>query len=94
MKNGYVYIMASKKNGVLYVGVTSNLKQRILQHREWIIDGFTKKYFIKKLVYYEQASCMLDAIAREKQIKWILRTKKIDLIVMNNPDWNDLYDEI
>lgn len=54
MKNGYVYIMASKKNGVLYIGVTSNLRQRIRQHKNELIDGFTKKYFVKKLVYYEE----------------------------------------
>jgi len=94
MKEGYVYIMASKKNGVLYVGVTSNLKERIWQHREWVIDWFTKKYFVKKLVYYEIFWSIIESINREKQLKWIVRAKKIELIVINNSHRNDLYDEI
>ena len=94
MKNGYVYIMASKKNGVLYIGVTSNLRQRIRQHKNELIDGFTKKYFVKKLVYYEEYWSISDAIRREKELKWYLRSKKMALIVAKNPDWKDLFDEI
>jgi len=94
MKTGYVYITASKKNGILYVGVTSNLKQRVRQHKEWLIDGFTKKYFVKKLVYYEELLSMMEAIEREKHLKWLLRQKKIILIESINPNWEDLYNNI
>jgi putative endonuclease len=94
MKNGYVYIMASKKNGVLYIGVTSNLAQRIRQHKNWLIDGFTKKYFVKKLVYYEEYWSISDAIQREKELKWLVRSKKVTLISAENPEWNDLANEM
>jgi putative endonuclease len=89
-KTWYVYILASRKNGVLYVGVTSNLIKRIYEHKEWVADGFTKKYFVKRLVYYEECPNMGSAITREKQIKSWNRQKKIMLIESINKDWNDL----
>lgn len=89
-----MYIMASKKNGVLYIGVTSNLTQRVWQHKNGLIDGFTKKYFVKKLVYYEEYWSISDAIYREKELKWLVRSKKVALINIENPEWNDLANEI
>ena len=89
-----VYIMASKRNGTLYTGVTSNLPQRVWQHREGVGDGFTRRYGCKMLVWYEMAPTMEAAIAREKQIKAGSRAKKIALIAGFNPGWNDLYDSI
>lgn len=94
MKNYYIYIMASKKGGVLYIGVTSDLIRRAFEHRNGLIDGFTKKYFTKKLVYYEQTSDINSAITREKQLKKWKRDWKIELIEKNNPEWKDLYDDI
>lgn len=93
-KIGYVYILTSKKDGVLYVWVTSNLVRRIYEHREWLADWFTKKYFVKRLVYREECPSMETAIQREKQIKWWSRNDKTILIESINKDWNDLYDEI
>jgi putative endonuclease len=90
----YIYIVTNKNNMVLYTGVTSNLKKRIYEHREKLADGFTKKYKIDKLVYFEIYNDINDAIAREKQIKGGPRRKKIDMIHMKNPDWRDLYEEI
>jgi len=89
-----VYILASKRNGTLYVGVTSNLIQRIWQHRNCKIQGFTEKYRVYNLVYYELHSEMVTAILREKQIKKWKRDWKINLIESCNPDWNDLWYEI
>ncbi|KKQ17886.1 MAG: Excinuclease ABC C subunit domain protein [Berkelbacteria bacterium GW2011_GWA1_36_9] len=86
--------MASKKNGVLYIGITSDLKRRVYEHRNGMVDGFTKKYFIKHLVYYEQTPDINSAITREKQMKKWKRNWKIELIEKNNPEWTDLYDEI
>ncbi|MDR0702316.1 MAG: GIY-YIG nuclease family protein [Azoarcus sp.] len=94
MKAPCVYILASKRNGTLYVGVTSNPVQRIWQHREGIVEGFTKKYAVKQLVWYELHSTMEGAIAREKQIKTGSRDRKIRLIEAMNPDWRDLYAEV
>ena len=91
---GYVYLMTNKNNTVIYTGVTSNLTKRIYEHREGLIDGFTKKYNIKKLVYYEIADDIESAIAREKQVKAGSRKKKIELIKSMNPEFKDLYDEI
>jgi putative endonuclease len=79
---------------VLYTGVTNNLKRRIWEHKEKLIEGFTQKYRVNKLVYYEVADDILGAIAREKQIKGGSRQKKIDLIDQMNPEWRDLYDEL
>jgi len=90
----YVYILASKKNGILYVWVTNNLLRRIYEHKQWTVDWFTKKYFVKKLVYYEECPSIESAILREKQLKWGSRQKKIELIEFKNKDWNDLYEEI
>ena len=91
MKQPAVYILASGKNGTLYTGVTSDLVKRIWQHREDMGDGFTKRYQVHALVYYELCDDMLSAIAREKQIKAGSRKKKIALIAISNTDWLDLY---
>ena len=93
-KQPYVYILASKKNGTLYIGVTSNLPQRIWQHKNNQVAGFTQKYNIHNLVYYEQHDSMESAVLREKQMKKWKRSWKIRLIEKNNPCWNDLYPEI
>jgi putative endonuclease len=87
-----VYIMANKRNGTLYTGVTSNLAQRAWQHREGQADGFTRRYGCKLLVYYEPYETMLEAIAREKQIKAGSRAKKLALIECGNREWKDLYE--
>ena len=89
-----VYIMASKRNGTIYVGVTSNLPQRAWQHREGVADGFTRRYGCKLLVWYELCGTMEQAILREKQLKAGSRAKKLALIEADNPQWRDLYDEI
>jgi putative endonuclease len=88
-----VYIMTNKYNKVLYTGVTSNLFKRVSEHKEKLIDGFTSRYNVTKLVYYEEFQTMPEAIAREKQIKGGSRQKKLDLINSKNPEWKDLYDE-
>ena len=87
-----VYMMASKRNGTLYTGVTSNLSQRAFQHREGLTPGFTTRYGCKLLVFYERYERMDDAIAREKQIKGGSHARKIALIQAINPEWRDLYD--
>ena len=89
-----VYILASSKNGVLYVGVTSDLIARIYQHRANLVAGFTAKYFVHKLVYYELHADIYEAIKREKQIKKWERSWKIRLLEESNPEWKDLYDDI
>ena len=89
-----VYIMASKRNGTLYVGVTSSLVQRVYQHREGEMDGFTKQYGCKTLVWYEMHATMEQAILREKQLKAGSRKRKVTLIEAENPQWRDLYAEI
>ncbi|OGT32855.1 MAG: hypothetical protein A3C44_04770 [Gammaproteobacteria bacterium RIFCSPHIGHO2_02_FULL_39_13] len=89
-----VYILASKRNGTLYVGVTSNLVQRIWQHKSGEISGFTQKYSVKILVYYEQHENSESAIHREKRIKEWERKQKLHLIETHNPTWRDLYDDI
>ena len=91
---GYVYLMTNKCNTVIYTGVTSNLQKRAYEHREGLVDGFTKKYNVKKLIYYEIADDIEAAIAREKQIKAGSRKKKIDLIKSMNPTFKDLYPEL
>jgi putative endonuclease len=93
-KQPCVYIMASAKNGTLYIGVTSDLVKRVWQHKQNIVDGFTKKYYVHQLVYYEVGVDMLALIAREKQLKAGSRAKKIALIEQKNPAWLDLYDEL
>ena len=91
MKTYYVYILASKRNGTLYIGVTNDLIRRIYEHKEKMIKSFTKKYNINKLVYYEVFEDIENAILREKQIKGGSRQKKVDLINRMNKEWNDLY---
>ena len=86
--------MTNKHNTVIYTGVTANLQKRVYEHRKELVGGFTKKYNVKKLVYYEIASDIETAIAREKQIKAGSRKKKIDLIKSMNPTFKDLYPEI
>jgi putative endonuclease len=92
-KNYYVYIMTNKVNTTLYTGVTNNLQRRVLEHKKGGNKGFTKKYKISKLVYYEIADSPDSAIFREKQIKGGSRKNKIALINRKKPEWNDLYDE-
>ncbi len=90
----YVYIMASNKNGTLYIGVTNDLIRRVHEHKNDLIEGFTKKYGVHSLVYIEQIDDVMSAIQREKQLKKWRRKWKLMLIEKNNPDWRDLYDEI
>ncbi len=92
-KSYYVYILASKKNGTLYIGVTNNLIRRVFEHKKKYTKGFTKKYKVDKLVYFEQTESIASAIGREKQLKTWLRKWKIELIDSFNPEWNDLYYE-
>jgi len=94
MKQPIVYIITNQKNGTLYTGVTSNLVQRIYQHKENLLEGFTKKYNCKMLVFYEVHENMESAILREKQIKAGSRQKKIKLIEDVNAEWSDLYNQI
>lgn len=91
IKQPAVYIVSNKPNGTLYVGVISNLLQRVFQHRNKAIEGFTSKCGCIELVYYELFDTMNNAITREKQIKTWTRSKKIDLIIAFNPSWVDLY---
>ncbi len=93
-KRFYVYILASKRNGTLYTGITSNLIQREWQHKNNIIEGFTQKYNVKTLVFYEVHDNVESAIAREKRIKKWRRAWKLQLIERMNPEWNDLFEEI
>jgi putative endonuclease len=90
----YVYLLASKGNGTLYMGVTSDLVKRVYEHKNDLVDGFTKKYHVHKLVYYEVTGDINGAINREKQIKKWKRAWKIELIEKINPDWRDLYFEL
>jgi len=92
--NFWVYILASRPGGTLYVGVTNNLIRRVFEHREGLVRGFTKRYGLKMLVYYEQHATAEAAIQREKNIKHWSREWKIDLILSMNPEWCDLYDDI
>jgi putative endonuclease len=93
-KSSYVYILASEAYGNLYVGVTSNLVKRVWEHQEGFVDGFTKKYAIKRLVWFEVHDSILAAITREKQIKKWNRDWKVNLIQSLNPQWRDLYADI
>ncbi len=94
MRQYYVYILASKKNGTLYIGVTNDLVKRVWQHKNKIIDGFTKDYGVDMLVYYEVTENIESAISREKQLKNWHRPWKINLIQSKNPGWLDLYHQI
>lgn len=89
-----VYILASQRNGTLYIGVTSNLAQRVYQHKAHLAQGFTERYDVSRLVWYELHETMESAITREKQLKKWLRKWKVELIEKSNPDWCDLWHEI
>lgn len=89
-----VYILASQRNGTMYVGVTSDLIKRIWEHKNDVLEGFTKHYAVHNLVWYEPHETMISAIAREKAIKEWKRRWKLELIEHSNPEWRDLYDEL
>ena len=93
-KQGYIYIMTNKYNSVLYIGVTSNLPKRIWEHKNKVVDGFTKDYNLTKLVYYELFELITNAIEREKYLKGKARKYKQELIKKFNPEWKDLYEQI
>ena len=93
-KKPAVYILASERNGTLYIGVTSDLIKRVWEHREGVVHGFTKKYSVHKLVYFEQYDDMENAIIREKRLKKWRRAWKLNLIEQSNPHWNDLWQQI
>lgn len=93
-KKGYLYILASRRNGTIYVGVTSDLVKRVEEHRQKIADGFAKRYNVTKLVYFEAFEDIKDAIARERHIKEWKRKWKTELIQTVNPYWRDLYEDI
>jgi putative endonuclease len=93
-KQPVVYILANKRNGTLYIGVTSDLAKRIWEHKNNIVEGFTEKYKVHQLVWYEMHETMESAIIREKRLKDWRRAWKIELIVRMNPDWLDLYETL
>ena len=90
-KRYFVYILASRRNGTLYVGVTNDLVRRTYEHREGLAEGFTRKYGVKRLVYFERFDDIRDAIQREHNIKHWSRAWKVRKIIVDNPDWDDLY---
>ena len=94
MRTYYTYILATRFNKLLYIGVTNNLEKRIYEHKNGLVEGFTKKYKTKELVYYEDTSDVKNAIAREKQMKKWNKQWKVDLIEKSNPEWNDLSKEL
>ena len=94
MQGGWVYIMANHPNGTLYVGVTSDLARRAWEHREGFVDGFTKQYGLKRLVYVERHEDIVSAIQREKNLKHWSRAWKVKLILAATPNWDDLYDQL
>jgi putative endonuclease len=94
MEQYFVYILTNKYNKVLYVGVTNNLIRRVYEHKNKLISGFTSKYNVNKLVYYESFQSVFDAIKREKEIKGWKREKKVALINSFNPEWKYLYEEL
>ena len=94
MKTYFIYIMASKKNGTLYIGMTNDLIRRVWQHKNDVNEGFTQKYGIHRLVYFESTYHVKAAITREKQLKKWNRQWKINLIEAENPEWRDLYEEL
>ena len=93
-KESYVYILASRRNGTLYIGVTSDLIKRVWEHKNKMVGGFTAKYSVDQLVYYEQYRDIMEAIKREKILKKWLRKWKLDLIEKSNPNWVDLYNDL
>lgn len=94
MKEYYVYILASKRNGTLYIGVTDDLIKRGYQHKNNLVEGFTKRYKIHMLVHYETTPDVMSAIQREKQLKRWKRKWKLELIEKDNPEWRDLYEDL
>jgi len=94
MTGAWVYMMTNRPNGILYVGVTSDLVRRVWEHREGCTEGFTKQYGLKRLVYFEQHDDIRSAIQREKNIKHWSRAWKVGSILCDNPEWRDLYDQI
>ena len=94
MKDGYVYIMSNRRDDALYVGVTSDLSRRAFEHRQGVIDGFTKRYGLKRLVYYERYEDIRVALQREKNLKHWPRVWKLALVHELNPDWDDLYERL
>ncbi len=94
MRGGWIYIVTNRPNGTLYTGVTSNLSRRIHEHREGLIDGFSKRHGLKRLVYYERYETIADAIQREKNMKHWPRAWKARLILDLNPDWDNLYEAL
>lgn len=94
MKQGYVYVLFNKRNGTLYTGVTSDIVKRVWEHKNKLVDGFTKKYGVDKLAYFEVFDDIIQAIEREKQIKGGSRKKKLELIESVNSNWEDLYYKI
>ncbi|HUT30363.1 MAG TPA: GIY-YIG nuclease family protein [Sedimentisphaerales bacterium] len=93
-RSGFVYILASRKNGTLYIGVTSNLLERVHQHKTNVVKAFTQKYGVRRLVYFEQYRDIRDAINREKCMKRWKRQWKINLIEKDNPEWEDMFDAL
>ncbi|MCP5404823.1 MAG: GIY-YIG nuclease family protein [Pseudomonadaceae bacterium] len=93
-KGGYVYILTNRPDGILYVGVTASLHKRMQEHRDGVYEGFSKKYGLKTLVYWEEFADIRDAIAREKQIKKWNRAWKVGLILQTNDAWEDLYETL
>ena len=89
-----MYILFSKRNGTLYIGVTANLTKRVYEHKNKFVKGFSQKYSVDKLGYYEICDSIMSAIEREKELKKLSRKEKLDLIEINNPNWNDLYYDI
>jgi putative endonuclease len=94
MAGGWVYIMTNRPNGILYVGVTSDLVRRVSEHREGLVDGFTKTHSLKRLVFFEFHDDIVAAIQREKNIKHWSRAWKVNLILGANPHWADLFDQL
>ncbi len=93
MNDYYVYILTNSSNKVMYIGITNNLERRVFEHKHELIDGFTKRYHVHRLVFYEQTSDVNAAIAREKQLKGWVREKKNRLVESQNPQWKDLSEE-
>ncbi len=94
MKKYYMYILANRRDGILYIGTTNDIIRRIYQHKNNEVSGFTKRYKIHQLVYYEECSDIREVILREKRMKKWKRQWKIELIEKSNPEWRDLYNEI
>ena len=94
MKTYYIYILASKRNGTLYIGVTNDLIKRVYKHKANLVEGFTKRYNVHNLVYYESTNDINAALEREKRLKTWQRAWKIQLIERFNPEWKDLYDDL